>query len=168
MSFVLKNSTAPQGRKPSKEESKDAVEEATSTFGEFKRTLCPEFKALNASDLALSNIIAELAPKVSLNLKLHYRRLKEALKTKLSMDCSGLPTTGQDGTEAGDDTAAADMGEDVDDGDDDNDSATKLSKILLLSWVTFNSAGINFSSCHHPTDLDSASKLRWGFLHGYQ
>ncbi|KAF9916093.1 hypothetical protein FBU30_001550 [Linnemannia zychae] len=114
MSFVLRNSTASQGRKPSKEESKDAAEEAISTFDEFKRTLCPEFKALNASDLALSNIIAELAPKVSLDLKLHYRRLTETLKTKLltklSMDCSGLPTTGQDGTEAGVDAAAAGRG----------------------------------------------------------
>ncbi|KAF9915447.1 hypothetical protein FBU30_002003 [Linnemannia zychae] len=104
MSFVLRNSTASQG-------------------------------PLNASDLALSNIIAELASKVSLDLKFHYRRLTETLETKLtklSMDCRGLPTTGQDGTEAGVDAAAADMDEDVDDSDNDNDNAIKLSKNITF------------------------------------
>lgn len=85
LSFVLRNSTAPQGRPPASDKSKDAVAEAISTFNEFKKTLCPGFQALNSSDLALSNIIADLAPKMVLDLKLHYRRLPETLRTKVPL-----------------------------------------------------------------------------------
>lgn len=83
LSFVLRNSIVPQGRPPASDKSKDAVAEAISTFNEFKKTLCPGFKALNSTDLALSNIIAELAPKICLDQKLHYRRIPETLRTKV-------------------------------------------------------------------------------------
>ncbi|KAG9064049.1 hypothetical protein KI688_003228 [Linnemannia hyalina] len=130
LSFVLRNSIVPQGRPPASDKSKDAVAEAISTFNEFKKTLCPGFKALNSTDLALSNIIAELAPKICLDQKLHYRRIPETLRTKLSklsIDCDGLPEIDQDGTDAGGDAGAADVNEGVDD-----DDALKRSKKIIF------------------------------------
>ncbi|KAF8924330.1 hypothetical protein BGZ47_004111, partial [Haplosporangium gracile] len=127
LSFVLRNSTAPQGRPPTSDKSKDAIVEAISTFNKFKTTLCPGFKALNSSDLALSNIIAELAPKICLDLKLHYRRMPETLRTKLSklsIDCDGLPKMDQDDT-----NGPADVDENVNDDDDD---ALKRSKKIIF------------------------------------
>ncbi|KAG9061854.1 hypothetical protein KI688_007005 [Linnemannia hyalina] len=127
LSFVLRNSIVPQGRPPASDKSKDAVAEAISTFNEFKKTLCPGFKALNSTDLALSNIIAELAPKICLDQKLHYRRIPETLRTKLSIDCDGLPEIDQDDTDAGGDAGAADVNEGVDD-----DDALKRSKKIIF------------------------------------
>lgn len=83
LSFVLRNATVHLGRLPASDKSKDAVAQAISTFNEFKKTLCPGFKAINSSELALSNIIAELAPKMCLDLKMHYRRMPETLKNKV-------------------------------------------------------------------------------------
>ncbi|KAF9544268.1 hypothetical protein EC957_012231 [Mortierella hygrophila] len=106
LSLVLRNFTVPQGCPPASDTSKDAVAEAISTFNEFKKTLCPGSKALNSTDLALSNIVAELAPKFCLDLKLHCKRMPETLRiklSKLSIDCDGLPEIYQDDTNAGDD-----------------------------------------------------------------
>ncbi|KAI8605997.1 hypothetical protein EDD21DRAFT_427217 [Dissophora ornata] len=141
LSFVLRNSTVTQGRPPASDKSKDAVAEAISTFNEFKKTLCPGFKALNPSDLALSNIIAELAPRICLNLKLHFRRMPETLRTKLSrlsIDCDGLPEMDQDDADAGGDASAADVNVDVDD-----DTLQRSKKIVFkpghiqLCWQYF-------------------------------
>ncbi|KAG9068054.1 hypothetical protein KI688_011646 [Linnemannia hyalina] len=128
--FALRNSTVPQGRPPASDKSKDAIAEVISTFNEFKEALWPGFKALNSSNLALSNIIAELAPKICLDLKLHCRRMPETLRTKLSklsIDCDGLPEMDQDDTDAGGDAGAADVGKDVDD-----DDALKRSKKIIF------------------------------------
>ncbi|KAK3843964.1 MAG: hypothetical protein J3R72DRAFT_419838 [Linnemannia gamsii] len=149
LSFVLRNSTNPQGRPPASDKSKDAVAKAISTFNEFKNSLCPGFQALNSSDLALSNIIAELAPKMVLDVKMHYRRMPETLRTKLSklsIDCDGLPEMDQDNTNAGGDAGASggDAGAaDVDEDVDDEDALKQSKKIVFkpghiqLCWQYF-------------------------------
>ncbi|KAG0328261.1 hypothetical protein BG004_002579, partial [Podila humilis] len=94
-------------------------------FEEFKEQ-SPKFDALNSSDLALGSIIRELAPKICLYLKLHFRKLTEILRTKfgqLSMDCDGLPQIGP----------SAVMGQEginnkMDTEDVDDDEPLKLSK----------------------------------------
>lgn len=155
---MLRNSTVPQGRPPASDKSKDAVVEAISTFNEFKTTLCAGFKSLNSSDLALSSIIAELAPKMCLDLKLHYRRMPETLQryrlsihlvkyfqrcktyfntlflfieyqlSKLSIDCDVLPEMDQDDPDTGGDAGVADVDQDVDDED-----ALKRSKKIIFN-----------------------------------
>ncbi|GJJ71752.1 hypothetical protein EMPS_04109 [Entomortierella parvispora] len=93
LSFVLRGSSDMKGgRRPVKDQSKDAVVEAQSTFDEFK-AFHPEFEALNPSNLPLSNVIAELTPKICLAIKQHYRKLPTTLcnkLTKLSLDCTEL------------------------------------------------------------------------------
>ncbi|KAG0027192.1 hypothetical protein BGZ83_005277, partial [Gryganskiella cystojenkinii] len=92
LSFVLRGSTDSQGRPPKKDQAKDAVAEARTTFDTFK-ALHKGLKALNPSGLPLSNIISELTPKICLAIKLHYRKLPATLcnkLTKLSIDCKDL------------------------------------------------------------------------------
>jgi hypothetical protein len=83
LSFVLRDSTdLGSGRRPAKDQAKDAVVEARRTFDEF-RAFHVGFQALNPSNLPLSNVISELTPKVCLAIKLHYRKLPATLCNKV-------------------------------------------------------------------------------------
>lgn len=82
LSFVLRNSTRIQGTVASSATAQDAREKAVSIFADFKR-LRPNFAALNPSDIPLAIVIQELAPKIILAMKMHYRRLLETIRTRV-------------------------------------------------------------------------------------
>ena len=82
LSFVLRDSTSQQGTVANDPKSKDARAKAASIFEDFKK-LHPGFKALNPSSIPLGIIIQELAPKICLAMKLHYRKLLQTIRTKV-------------------------------------------------------------------------------------
>ncbi|KAF8932755.1 hypothetical protein BGZ58_006833 [Dissophora ornata] len=97
LSYVLRDSTSVRGPTAHKSKSQDALAEAVLIFKEFKK-LHPGFQAVNPSNIPLGVVTDDLAPKICLDLKLHYRKLPETLHTKmerLSLDPIGLPEVEQ-------------------------------------------------------------------------
>lgn len=82
LSYVLRDSTAVLGPKAQKPKSKDALAEAKLIFEMFK-AFHPRFKAVNPSQIPLGIVIDDLAPKICLDIKLHYRKLPETIRTKV-------------------------------------------------------------------------------------
>lgn len=82
LSFVLRDSTSPQGHEATELKSKDARAKAVSIFQDFKK-LHPGFKALNPSSMPLAIVIQELAPKICLVMKMHYRKLPQTIRTEV-------------------------------------------------------------------------------------
>ncbi|KAF9910422.1 hypothetical protein EC991_006689 [Linnemannia zychae] len=133
LSFVLRNETnllGPAARNPNRQQ---AQAEAQSIFDEFKKLL-PGFTALNPSKLPLGITIDDLAPKICLAIKLHYRRLPQTIRTKmekLGFDSTLLPKVEQEDkdTSDDDDTTPDDDGTTPDDEADDEDVKKKSKKI---------------------------------------
>ncbi|KAG0284117.1 hypothetical protein BGZ97_008299 [Linnemannia gamsii] len=158
LSFVLRNSTRIQGTVASSATAQDAREKAVSIFADFKR-LRPNFAALNPSDIPLAIVIQELAPKIILAMKMHYRRLLETIRTrmiKLGVDSTQLPDVAQGDESKTDDDGGTqdDIAEEVDDVDDvdNNDPKKKSQKIVFqqghirLCWNFF----IRLPAEHQP------------------
>ncbi|KAF9150765.1 hypothetical protein BG015_007415 [Linnemannia schmuckeri] len=82
LSYVLRHSTTVRGPTALKTTSKDALVEAVLIFEDFKE-LHREFKAVNQSNIPLGVVIDDSAPKIYLDLKLHYRKLPETIRTKI-------------------------------------------------------------------------------------
>ncbi|KAK3820792.1 MAG: hypothetical protein J3R72DRAFT_459524 [Linnemannia gamsii] len=83
ISFALRGSTtAHSGRKAEKTESVRAYALAISIFEQF-RALHPSIKALNPDHIPLSNIQQDLAPKICLAIKMHYRKLPTTIIDKM-------------------------------------------------------------------------------------
>ncbi|KAF9079325.1 hypothetical protein BGX23_004378 [Mortierella sp. AD031] len=83
ISFALRGSTSAQaGRKAEKTESVCAYALAISIFEQF-RALHPSIKALNPDHIPLSNVQQELAPKICLAIKMHYRKLPTTIVDKV-------------------------------------------------------------------------------------
>ncbi|KAF9906551.1 hypothetical protein EC991_000493 [Linnemannia zychae] len=135
LSFVLRNETnllGPTARNPKRQQ---AQAEAQSIFDEFKK-LHPGFTALNPSKLPLGITIDDLAPKICLAIKLHYRRLPQTIRTKmekLGFDSTPLPKVEQEDkdTSDDDDTTPDDDGTTPDDEADDEDVKKKSKKIVF-------------------------------------
>ncbi|KAK3814497.1 MAG: hypothetical protein J3R72DRAFT_498322 [Linnemannia gamsii] len=125
LSFVLRDSTSVRGPTAHKSTSQDARAEAMSIFADFKK-LHPGVKAVNPSNIPLSVVIDDLAPKICLDMKLHYRKLPQTIRTKmekLEFDPADLPKVEQDDEDKlGDDsTTPDDNSGDVDEADDADD-----------------------------------------------
>jgi hypothetical protein len=84
LSYVLRDSTSKQGPTAHKSKSQGALVEAISIFADFKK-LHPGFQAVNPSDVPLGVVIDDLAPKICLDLKLHYRKLPQTIRTKVQI-----------------------------------------------------------------------------------
>ncbi|KAG0356239.1 hypothetical protein BGX24_006449, partial [Mortierella sp. AD032] len=83
ISFALRGSTTAQvGWKAEKTESVRAYALAISIFEQF-RALHPSIKALNPDHIPLSNIQQDLAPKICLAIKMHYRKLPTTIIDKM-------------------------------------------------------------------------------------
>jgi len=82
LSFVLRDSTKALGPTANKPKSKEAQAEAVSIFAAFKG-FHPGFKAVNPSSIPLGVVIDDLAPKICLAMKLHYRKLPQTIGTKV-------------------------------------------------------------------------------------
>ncbi|KAK3846473.1 MAG: hypothetical protein J3R72DRAFT_486735 [Linnemannia gamsii] len=137
LSFVLRDSTSVRGPTAHKSTSQDARAEAMSVFADFKK-LHPGVKAVNPSNIPLSIVIDDLAPKICLDMKLHYRKLPQTIRTKmekLEFDPADLPKVEQDDEDKlGDDsTTPDDNSGDVDEADDadDEDPRKKSKKIVF-------------------------------------
>lgn len=75
ISFALRGSSSAQaGRKAEKPESIRAQALAMSIFEQF-RALHPSIKALNPDNIPLANVQQDLAPKIGLAIKMHYKKL---------------------------------------------------------------------------------------------
>jgi hypothetical protein len=87
ISFALRGSTSAQaGRKAEKPESVCAYALAASIYEQF-RALHPSIKALNPDHIPLSNIQQDLAPKICLAIKMHYRKLPTTIINKVLISC---------------------------------------------------------------------------------
>lgn len=84
LSYVLRDSTSVRGPKARKSKSQDALVEAGLIFETFKN-LHPGFKAVNPSNIPLGVVIDDLAPKICLDIKLHYRKLPQTIRAKVPL-----------------------------------------------------------------------------------
>ena len=83
ISFALRGSTSTQaGRKAERTESVRAYALAVSIFEQF-RALHPSIKALNPDHIPLSKVQQDLAPKICLAIKMHYRKLPTTIIDKV-------------------------------------------------------------------------------------
>ncbi|KAF9943471.1 hypothetical protein BGZ70_005929, partial [Mortierella alpina] len=128
LSYVLRGSTSAMGPKPKKEMTQDALAQAVLTFEEFK-VLHPGLEAINPSKLPLGIVTDDLAPKICLDLKMHFRKLPQTLRAKmkkLSIDPLDLSDEEQpvEENDSVDDTA-------VEENDDDDDPRKKSKKIVF-------------------------------------
>ncbi|KAG9073275.1 hypothetical protein KI688_001067 [Linnemannia hyalina] len=134
LSFVLRDSTKAIGPTANKPKSKEAQAEAVSIFAAFKG-FHPGFKAVNPSSIPLGVVIDDLAPKICLAMKLHYKKLPQTIRTKmekLEFDPALLPKVEQeDEDKPGDDgTTLDDDGTILDDDADDENPRKKSKKIV--------------------------------------
>ncbi|GJJ78229.1 hypothetical protein EMPS_10588 [Entomortierella parvispora] len=129
MSYVLRNSTSVRGPKAHKPTSQDALVEARLIFEGFKE-LYPGFKAVNPSDIPLGVVIDDLAPKICLDIKMHYRKLPKTIRAKmekLGFDDADLPQTEEDAEDDSNVDAAPPEGDE----EDDEDPRQKSKKIVF-------------------------------------
>ncbi|KAF9083042.1 hypothetical protein BGX29_003437, partial [Mortierella sp. GBA35] len=151
LSYVLRDSTSARGPIAHKSKSQVALAEAVLIFKEFK-TLYSGFKAVNPSNIPLGVVIDNLAPKIFLDLKLHYRKLPQTIRTKmekLAFDPADLPEVEQHAEDNGDDDGTT-----LEDDADEEDPKKKSKKI------DFQPRHVQ-SCCGHLMKLPAASRPRF-------